>query len=81
VLEHVGGDNGVEAAAGERQPFQPPLGGPEGGAGGPAGHPEAAPGAVDSDHLGPGRGQLAGHQPAAAAGVQHQPAAQVAQLP
>ena len=29
VLEHVGGDHGVEAAVGEREPFQAALGGPE----------------------------------------------------
>jgi hypothetical protein len=30
VLEHVGGDHGVEVAVGEREPFQPPLDRPEG---------------------------------------------------
>ena len=58
-----------------------PWAGRNGAADGPAGHPEAAQRAVHPDHLGPGRGQLAGHQAAAAAGVQHQPAAQVAELP
>jgi len=81
VLEHVGGDHGVVAAGREREPLQASLGRPEPAPvpDGPAGHAEAAQGAVDPDHDGPGGGQLAGDQAAAAAGVQHQPATQVAQ--
>ena len=72
MLQHVGGDDRVEAGVGERQPLQLGDGRPEAGGHGTPGHLEAGRQAVDAHHHGARLGQALGQQPATAAGVEHQ---------